>query len=281
MPASAVLSELRSKLAALAMPASALDKGHVGLGIAALDSVLMGGLARAALHEIGSQGMVDLPAATAFALAMAVRAAQGRPILWVRQDALDGESGHPHGSGLAELGLDPGRFLFMRVGDAAGVLRAAGEGARCAPLGAVVMQPYAGANVMTLTASRRLALVAEASGVMTLIVRTATAEASAARTRWLVTGRPSRALEGNAPGHPTFAIRLLRHRGGLSEREWHVEWDRERGSFQAMPEPSLVPRLKPKPHVPPVPPLFRPVAAFPADGSAEAHGERVRLRQAE
>ena len=278
MPASTALADLRAQLAALAMPVSTAEKGHVGLGIAALDNCLGGGLARAALHEIGSRGMVDLAAATAFALGIASRAAERRPILWVRQDALDGETGRPHPSGLAELGLDPDRFLLMRAPDALGVLRAAAEGARCAPLGAVVMQPLTGSNVMTLTASRRLSLAAGASGVMILVVRTVSAEASTAQTRWLVASQPSRALEANAPGYPAFSIRLLRHRGGLTEREWQVEWDREGGSFRPMPEPSLLPRAKPNPHVPP---LSRPLAAFPADGPSEAYGEPVRLRRAE
>ncbi|QCK87584.1 hypothetical protein E8L99_18385 [Phreatobacter aquaticus] len=267
MSTSAALAELRSQLAALARPAPAMAKGHVELGIASLDAFLMGGLARAALHEICSQGTTDLPAATAFALAVAMRAAQERPVLWVRQDVLDGESGRPHPAGLAELGLDPDRFLLVTVPDAESVLRAAGEGTRCAPLGAVVMQPHAGENVITLTASRRLALATEASGVITLMVRTVRTGASAAQTRWLVSGKPSRPLEGNAPGYPAFMARLLRHRGGLGEREWHVEWDRERRSFRPMPEPSLVPRMKTEPDVPP---LSHPMAALPADGPVAA-----------
>jgi protein ImuA len=261
-----MLSELRSQLAALSLPDPVVAKGHVGLGIAALDASLGNGLARAALHEIDSQGTADLPAATAFALGMAMRAARGRPILWLRQDAFDGEAGHPHPSGLAELGFDPGRFLLVKALDAVSVLRAAGEGVRCPSLGALLIQPWGEPRIFDLTASRRLALAAGASGVMTLMVRTANAGASAANTRWLVASRPSNALEANAPGQPALTIRLVRHRGGLAEREWQVEWDRERQSFRSMPEPSLLISPKPKPHVPPLP---RPVVSLPADGPTE------------
>jgi protein ImuA len=277
MPSPAVLSELRSQLAALALPGPVVAKGHVGLGIAALDAFLGSGLVRAALHEVGSQGTADLPAAMAFALGVAMRAARQRPILWVRQDAFDGESGHPHPAGLAELGFNPGRFLLVKAPDAAGVLRAAGEGVRCPALGALLIQPWGEPPILDLTASRRLALAAGASGVMTLMVRTANAGASAAHTRWLVASRPSHALEANAPGQPALTIRLVRHRGGLAEREWQVAWDRERGRFQAMPEPSILTAPKPKPHVPP---LSRPVVSLPADGSPETGRHSAALRQA-
>jgi protein ImuA len=73
-------------------------------------------------------------------------------------------------------------------------------------------------------------------------VPNASAVPSAAQTRWLVAGRPSRALAANAPGAPVFALRLLRHRQGLGEQEWIVEWDHaERGfreSFPARPAPA-------------------------------------------
>ena len=68
---------------------------------------------------------------------------------------------------------------------------------------------------------------------MTLMLRAGASPApSAAQTRWQVRALPSRALAANAPGRPAFAVTLLRHRGGVVEREWRVEWDRDRKSFR-------------------------------------------------
>ena len=156
-----------------------------------LDAALGGGLARGALHEAYAPGMADIAAMTGFAASLAVRAAGGRSIVWIRQDFLDVETGQLHAPGLAELGLDPSRFLVVRACDAAQVLKAGAEAARCASLGAVLIAPWGEARIIDLTATRRLLLAAEASGVMTLMLRAGAAPApSAARTRWQVAPFP-------------------------------------------------------------------------------------------
>ena len=146
-------------------------------------------------------------------------------------------------------------------------------------------------RLLDLTASRRLALAAEASGVMTVLLRASSKQdASAARTRWQVSALPSQALESNAPGNPAFSLRLLRHRGGLAEREWRVEWDRDRQSFQepsAFQEPSgfqeqsIFPaRAVSTETSPDAAPLSRSVVSFPADRPAAAGAQGSGFRQA-
>ena len=205
----------------------------VPLGLASIDGVLPGGLARAALHEAYAAGAADAAAATAFALALAHTLEPKRPIIWARQDFLDVETGRPYGPGCAELGLDPGRITLVRAHDGLDVLQAALEAARCSGLGAVVAELWGETKAFDLTASRRLALAAEASALPVLVVRCgASPGASAAETRWQVRPAPSRALAANAPGQPSFQITLLRQKSGPFGQNWHVEWNRDRGCFE-------------------------------------------------
>jgi protein ImuA len=162
----------------------------------------------------------------------------------------------------------------VRARDGEGVLRAGAEAARCAALSAVLIEPWGEPRPFDLTASRRLALAAEASGVPVLLLRVAAAEApSAARTRWQVRALASRALEANAPGAPAFALRLLRQRGGAAEREWRVEWDRDRHCFA---ERSLFDRSARTDHAAP---LSRPLVPLSGDGQIAADGRDSGLRR--
>jgi protein ImuA len=263
-----VLTALRRSLAAELMRPAAAPEDRVSLGASMLDEPLGGGLTRAALHEVHAPGTADLAAATGFAMALAVRAAGERPILWVRQDFLDGEAGWLYPPGLAEFGLDPARVLLVRARDAEAVLRVAVEAARCASLGAALIMPWGAPPILDLTASRRLALAAEASGTLTLMLRVpASAAPSAARTRWRVGALPSRALAANAPGNPSFAVTLLRHRGGVAEREWRVEWNRDRKCFQDRIRPDAAP-------------VSRPVVPLSVDRPAAAAADAFGFRKA-
>lgn len=216
-------------------PAGGLGPGPapLRLGLPALDRLLGGGLARAALHELQAAREADRAAAAGFAAALARIAAGERPVLWVRQDALEGEAGRLHAPGLAALGLEPANLVLVRARDLKGLMRAGADAARCAALGAVLIEPWGTARALDLTASRRLAHAARESGVPTLLLRLAGAAAppSAAATRWLVRPLPSRPLAAAAPGHPAFRVTLLRHRGGRAEGDWRLEWDREGGRF--------------------------------------------------
>jgi protein ImuA len=278
-----LLADLRCRLAKAALRSGPAEVGHVTFGAPILDDPLGGGIVRAALHEIYASGTADLAAATGLSVGLAIRAAGTRPILWVRQDVLDAETGRLHPAGFVELGFDPSRILLVRARDAQGVLRAGVEAARCAALGAVLIEPWGEPRLLDLTASRRLALAAEGSGVMTVLLRASRMQdASAARTRWQVASLPSRALEANAPGDPAFSLRLLRHRGGLGEREWRVEWNRERQSFQeqsAFQQSAFSDRAA-SPNPADAAPLSRSVVPFPADRPAAEGAQGSGLRKA-
>ncbi|MBU6371788.1 MAG: hypothetical protein KJS97_03595, partial [Alphaproteobacteria bacterium] len=188
-----------------AAPAGAGQAPLAALGAPALDGWLGGGIARAAIHEVFPATGADQPAAAGFGLALLARAAAGRPVVWVRHEALTAETGRPYGPGLADWGLDPARVLFVRAAGIEDVLRAAGEAARCGALGGVIAEAWGEDKRFDLTASRRLALRVEQSGAPLILMRAGAAPApSAAATRWRVRAAPSRALAANAPGLPAL-----------------------------------------------------------------------------
>jgi len=235
------LAMLQQTLAGLGQGAKLGGSPPFSCGTAEIDEPL-GGLARGALHEIYALAVADVAAASGFAVGLALRAAGNRPILWARQDFLDVETGQLYAPGFVELGLDPDRLILIRARDAAGVLRAGAEAARCPAVGAVLMEPWGEPKASDLTTTRRLSLAAGRSGVTLLMIRIAARPMpSAAMTRWAVRAGASGPIETNAPGPPAFAATLLRHRAGLPARTWHVEWDRDRRSFSgATPLSGLV-----------------------------------------
>lgn len=203
------------------------EAGKEGARIASLPI-----LARAALHEFYAARAADHAALSGCALAIGQVLAQGRPCLWVRQEAFDREAGHPHAPGLCEFGLDPASLMILRVKDARAALQAGLEGARCAGLGVVFLELWGEDPAYDLTASRRLALAARASGVPLLLARIAAkARPSAAETRWELRALPSRALAAQAPGLPAFELTLLRARNGREGLHDHLEWNRDARQF--------------------------------------------------
>lgn len=233
------LAALRNALERL-QPAPPRADRLFALGHPGLDAALGGGLARAALHEIlASAGLADAAAATGFGLGLALRAAAGRPLAWIRQEAAP-EVGDPYGAGLAAFGADPGRVILVQLADPLAALRAAGEAVRQAALGAVLLELRGDARALDLTATRRLSFAAGQSGVTLLLIRLAAApRPSAATSRWAVAAAPSRALAANAPGRPAFAACLLRHRAGLPPQSWTLEWECDQARFA---EPAPLPR---------------------------------------
>ena len=234
-------SARRKMLAGLVAESRPGAASSFNLGAAEPDRVLANTLVRGALHEVYAAEGADLPAACGFALALTLRASQAqgetkpnaRPIVWVRQDFLDSEAGCLDAHGLSSFGLDPSRLIVVRARDTQQALRAAGDAVRCAALGAVLLEPWGEPKALDLTATRRLALRAEASGVTFFLLRMAAKpSASVALTRWLVRPQISTPLAAKAPGAPVFGATLLRHRGGLQGHAWDLEWDHERCSFR-------------------------------------------------
>ncbi|MGV3652041.1 MAG: ImuA family protein [Devosia sp.] len=200
------------------------------LGVPGLDADLGGGLVRGGLHEVFAQG--PMPAAAGFAAGLALRAAAGRPLVWIRQAHVGAEAGELYAQGLAEMGIDPGRMVLVRVKDMAGVLRAGSEALACKALGAVVMESWGQSRHLDLTATRRLGLAGAETGVTPLMLRVAADPIpSAAQSRWQAGAATSRDLPG-LPGLPAFAVELLRLRSGAGGRPWRLEWDHEAHSFR-------------------------------------------------
>ncbi|MGL4812782.1 MAG: ImuA family protein [Beijerinckiaceae bacterium] len=263
------LASLRQALARA--PVHACSKPRAGLGGAAVDAALGGGLLRGAIHEVHAAAEANSVAASGFALGLAARCAGEKPIIWVREENADREMGSLYAPGIAALGFEPAKLLLMRARNGAAALRAAGEAVRCAGLGAVLMSLWGELRLLDLTASRRLLLAAETSGVPLLIIRTAARpQPSVAATRWQVRSIPSQALEANAPGLPGFEVTLQRQRGGACGHVWRLEWNHEQRSFAEWGARSTRPAL-PRPLVS-IPPSADDAAGMAAEESLRRAG---------
>jgi protein ImuA len=218
---------------------AAHDLTKVALGHAAADAMLQGGLALAAVHEVFAEGHQSATA-TGFIAGLAGRVSSGRPLVWVRQDFSEIESGALSMSGLCELGLDPRRLVTVRATDTDAALRTAADTLACDALGAVVLEVWGAARQLDLVASRKLTLAAQASGVTALLLRLAAEpRPSTAETRWIV--RAAHSPPGStwsAWGAPVFDAQLVRNRHGPVGR-WIMEWKCDGCQFS---EPAAYPQ---------------------------------------
>ena len=231
------LLSLRREVAGLACRERVKDAGLAPLGHDDIDSALGGGLARGHLHELFATEPEDASSAAGFAAMLSRRLAGD--IVWVRQGDAEARAGALHAPGLLEIGIDPSCLILCRLRDPTALLKAAAEAVRCNAIGVVVIEMWRMPRVLDLTASRRLALAAEASGVTVLMLRIqAEAIPSAAWTRWSVAAAASRPIEAGAPGHPALSVELVRQRGRPAGGRWLVEWDRERACFRPRTEAS-------------------------------------------
>ena len=197
------------------------------------DAWLTQGMAKAQLHEIFAT-VDDSASGAGFAIA-SVLAAKAAPVMWLRTEASERQGGRLHATGLVEMGLDVTSLVLGLVEDEASLLRAAADAARCHGLGTLLIESWGRAPKIDLTATRRLMLAAEASGVTILSLRIgAEPVPSAAASRWQVAACRSRPLEADAPGKPAFDIELLRRRGGQAGLRWRVEWDRDTYIFNKL-----------------------------------------------
>jgi len=223
------LAALRRHIASLEGVPATKAAARIATGHAHFDQTLHGGLAQGRVHELFGNGD-DEGAVAGLSLILAHLAAGGSPLFWLRP--ANGTAGQPYGPGLAALGIDPVHLLIGVMKDEALLLRAAVDALRCPTLGALVIELRGRAPLLDLTASRRLALAAEASGVTTFLLRIGADPApSAADTRWRVKAAPSVPLPGNAPGMTAFDLSLLRRRSGPDGMTWRLVWDSDRGVF--------------------------------------------------
>jgi protein ImuA len=220
-----VLAALRRAIRAIEGMAGEVEAGAIPFGIAPIDEILGGGLARGSLHEIAAAGESGMAAATGFALALA---RHQLPLLWVAEDMARAESGAPYGPGLVDLGLPPEGLITMAAARGRDVLWAMEEGLNCRAVGAVIGEIRS--PVMDLVASRRLSLAAGRRNGLALLLRTAPRDASAAATRWVIRSAPSAADRIRGPGPPRLAVELTRNRRGRLGT-WMVEWSRDEQQF--------------------------------------------------
>lgn len=230
-----VLATLRGQIERIEAAEVVHHRDRVALGHSAADSALKGGLARAVIHEVYCEGRQGA-AATGFAMGLAGRVRARKPLLWVRQDFSEIETGALSMQGLAELGLDPRRVVMVRAADVESALRTSADALACDALGAVVLELWGETRQFDLVASRKLTLAAQSSGVTGLLLRMAAQPLpSTAETRWML--RAAHSPPGAAWsiwGSPRFDAELLRNRHGPCGR-WIMEWKCDECQFR---EPS-------------------------------------------
>ena len=215
MRQSTVLADLRAKIARIEGVCARHDV--IPFGVEAIDSRLPGGgLVTGALHEVaGSPELADDASATIFLAGIFART-EG-PVFWcLRWRDLFAPALH-----LA--GLRPDRLIHVEAGSDTNVLLAMEESLRHPGLAGVVGE----VAKYTTTASKRLQLAAETSGVPAFLFRRASklgpaVEGSAALTRWRITASPSEDLGIPSLGRPRWRVDLERVRGG-NPHQWILE----------------------------------------------------------
>lgn len=236
--ATALLDDLRARVARIEQTGVGRPKAKaIAFGIPAIDEHLpTGGLTIGALHEVAGAGPDTEHGAAAALMVGGLVARLKGPVLWVtsRSDLFT--------PALALVGLQPKRLLVVEAGK--DVLLVMEEGLRHQGLAAVVGEV---AGRLTLTASRRLQLAAEQSGVTAFTLRRSRIyddpsfqEPTAAATRWLVRAIPSPPPLAHAPdtpglGPPLWRLDLTRCRGG-EPFSWTVEACDAQGYLHLSPD---------------------------------------------
>jgi protein ImuA len=158
--------------------------------------------------------------------------AADKPLLWVQDRMAILESGRVHPPGLPTQ-----KLIHVEARDARDALWAMEEGVRCAALSAVIGEIWGDPKVLDFTATRRLAVASERSGVGCWLVRLGgTPNLSGARMRWRLASAPSLAngLDARAPGASTWDAELFRARG-MPPGRWSVGY--EAGAFHLAAPP--------------------------------------------
>ena len=213
-------AELRLKIGRLETGGRA-HRATLPFGVPALDRHLPGGgLALGAVHEMAEGGPAGEFAGAATLFVAGIAARLEGPVLWClrRRDLF--------APALAGMGLPPDRVLYAETARERQILPAIEEGLREPGLAAVVGE----VTRLSLNASRRLQLAAEASGVPALLLRrwwnaaekAAAGEPSAATTRWRIAPQPSAVEPAPGLGRPRWQVDLLRCRGA-EPRSWILE----------------------------------------------------------
>ncbi|MCC6887813.1 MAG: ImuA protein [Hyphomicrobiales bacterium] len=236
------LDHLRQVLATIDRDKDFSSEPGLPLGLPAIDGLLGGSLAGAALHELAPAAPVHLGAVAGFALAIvALRLAAmtaGKPAaLFIQTDFAALEAGTFYGPGLDGFGLPLDRLLLLRVPHPLDALWACEEALKSAGIAIVIAElPQAG-DVADFTATRRLTLAARAGGGLGLLLRHRPLPlATAAATRWQIAAAPSTPDRFGGLGRSAFDLTVNRNRRGRCGR-FIVSWDHHACAFlpQALP----------------------------------------------
>jgi protein ImuA len=149
----------------------------------------------------------------------------GKPLLWVQERMAILESGRVHPPGLPSQNL-----IHVEARHAREALWAMEEGLRCAALSCVIGEIWGDPKALDFTATRRLAVASEKSGVPCWLVRLGGhANLSGARMRWRIASAPSllNDLDPRAPGLPVWDAELFRARGAPPGR-WSITHEADR-----------------------------------------------------
>ncbi len=146
------------------------------------------------------------------------------PILWVQDRLSRKEAGCP---ALAGIGANH-PIIMVDLSRAADVLWAMEDGLRCRSLAAVIGEVWGDPAALDFTATKRLAMRAEAADVACwLIRRAASPDLSAARDRWRIASLPSapHSHDAQAPGAARWSLDLFRSRR-TQPGQWVATYDR-------------------------------------------------------
>src|SRR4051794_40684550 len=142
-----------------------------------------------------------------------------KPLLWVQERMAILESGRVHPPGLPSQNL-----IHVEARDARDALWAMEEGLRCSGLSAVIGEIWGDPKSLDFTATRRLAVASERSGVAAFLIRLGGhANLSGARMRWRIASAPSlpNELDPKASGPPAWDAELFRA-SGMPPGRWSV-----------------------------------------------------------
>lgn len=137
------------------------------------------------------------------------------PILWIQDRLSAQEGGLPYARGIAGLTGKDMPILRVAARTAAEALWAMEEGLECAALSAVIGEIWGTPRALDFTATKRLAMRSQRSGVPVWLLRSNSEPGlSVAPDRWRVTPAPSteNPLDAHAPGHARWTAELFRSR---------------------------------------------------------------------
>jgi len=176
----------------------------------------------ATLAEVFSDSVTD-GASTAFAVGH-LKTGE-KPVLWVQDRLSRKETGRPYLAGLP-VAVE---IIHVDVSNARDLLWTMEEGLRCHDLGGVIGEVWGDPAVLDFTASKRLALRAEAQNLPAWLIRHAGhPNLSAARLRWRVNALPAmnNPYDAHAPGTGLWRAELFRARW-RETGEWVVHHDKD------------------------------------------------------